>query len=250
MRSLRLTWRGAAIGVAAAAAVALAGGIAYAAIPDANRVFTACVLNKVGAIRLIDPSLPPSNLGGHCSSFETQVTWNAQGQPGAPGAKGDKGDPGAPGADGAPGPLGPKGDTGETGPAGPQGPSGATDAFMTNAPSGSTVLGPFSPVAVGSLSLAAGSYVFIASARVTSTDSSTANAECFLAPPDNSFNSSRASVSVGALPDHKIVSLNYATTLASATTVDYSCQTAVRGEMASADEVFFTAIKVGSVTEQ
>lgn len=83
------------LAAAAIAVAALAGaGIAYATIPGAGAVYTACMLKNVGTVRLIDPSLPPANLMSHCSSLETQLTWNQQGQPGTPG------DPGAPGQDG------------------------------------------------------------------------------------------------------------------------------------------------------
>jgi hypothetical protein len=80
------------VGVLFAAAAA---GIAYAAIPDGNGVYTACMLNKVGTVRLIDPSLPASNLMSHCTGAETRFTFNQQGQQGSPGL------PGAPGKDGA-----------------------------------------------------------------------------------------------------------------------------------------------------
>jgi hypothetical protein len=73
---------------------ASAAGIAYAAIPDGNGVYTACMLKSIGTIRLIDPSLPASNPMGHCSSLETRITFNQQGQQGSPGS------PGAPGKDG------------------------------------------------------------------------------------------------------------------------------------------------------
>jgi hypothetical protein len=76
---------------------AAAAGIAYAAIPDSNGVYTACMLNKVGTVRLIDPSLPASNLMSHCTSVETTLTFNQQGPPGAAGS------PGAPGKNGADG---------------------------------------------------------------------------------------------------------------------------------------------------
>ncbi|HVM56702.1 MAG TPA: hypothetical protein VMT74_04495, partial [Gaiellaceae bacterium] len=62
-----------------AALFALAGGIAYATIPDSGKVYTACMLKSIGTIRLIDPSLPAHNLMSHCTSLETQVTWNQQG---------------------------------------------------------------------------------------------------------------------------------------------------------------------------
>lgn len=75
-------------------AAAIAGGIAYATIPDSGNVYTACMLNKVGTIRLIDPSLGNSSLMGHCVGPETQISWHQQGQ------KGDPGVPGQPGKDG------------------------------------------------------------------------------------------------------------------------------------------------------
>ncbi|HET7047908.1 MAG TPA: hypothetical protein VFI54_06510 [Solirubrobacteraceae bacterium] len=49
--------------------------------------------------------------------------------------------------------------------------------------------------------------------------------------------------------DRKIVSVNYATTLASAAAVDVLCVLDSAGA-ALANEVCFTAIKVGSVTQQ
>ena len=75
--------------------VAAAGsGIAYATIPGDGNVYTACMLNGVGTVRLIDPSLAPSNLMSHCTRLETKITWNQQGQAGSPGPPGPKGDPG------------------------------------------------------------------------------------------------------------------------------------------------------------
>jgi len=101
--------------LAVMAALSVAGGIAYAAIPDGGNVYTACMLKSTGTIRLIDPSLPASNLMGHCTSIEQQLSWNQVGQPGAAGAKGATGSQGVKGdtgAQGATGPQGPKGDAG------------------------------------------------------------------------------------------------------------------------------------------
>jgi Gp5 C-terminal repeat (3 copies) len=70
------------------ALLAMAGGIAYATIPGSSNVYTACMLKNVGTMRLIDPSLPSSNLMSHCTTLETQVSWNQQGQNGAAGAPG------------------------------------------------------------------------------------------------------------------------------------------------------------------
>ena len=83
----------------------VAAGIAVAALAGAgHRVrdhpgrrrasYTACMLKNVGTVRLIDPSLPASNLMSHCTSLETQMTWNQQGEPGTSGT------PGTPGQDG------------------------------------------------------------------------------------------------------------------------------------------------------
>jgi hypothetical protein len=80
------------LAAAAIAVAALAGaGIAYATIPGAGAVYTACMLKNVGTVRLIDPSLPSSNLMSRCTALETQLTWNQQGQPGTPGAPGQDG---------------------------------------------------------------------------------------------------------------------------------------------------------------
>ena len=155
------TRRAITIAVTSVIVLGAAAGIAYATIPDANKVYTACMLKNVGTVRLIDPTLSASNLMSHCTALETQLTWNQagqagppgvqgqpgpagaagtagapgptgnpgpQGQSGAPGAKGDTGDPGAPGQIGPPGPKGDTGDTGAAGPQGdpgPQGPAGS-----------------------------------------------------------------------------------------------------------------------------
>jgi hypothetical protein len=123
----------------AAIVLAAAAGIAYATIPSSGNVYTACMLKGIGTIRLIDPSLPSSNLLGHCTALETQVSWSQNGQPGAPGPQGPqgaKGDPGAAGATGATGPAGPAGAAGAAGPAGSQGPKGDPGATGPAGPTG------------------------------------------------------------------------------------------------------------------
>jgi hypothetical protein len=113
------------------ALLGLAGGIAYATIPDGGKVFHACMLNKVGTVRLIDKTLPASAFMSHCNSaLETEVSWNEVGQQGLQGLKGDPGTDGAPGkngVDGAPGKNGVDGRNGvdgKDGAAGAQGPPG------------------------------------------------------------------------------------------------------------------------------
>jgi hypothetical protein len=89
--------------VGALTAVAIAVGVAYATIPGPGNIYSACMLKSVGTIRLIDKSLPATNLMSHCTDKETEVSWNQAGQPGPPGPKGDMG---------AAGPKGEKGDSG------------------------------------------------------------------------------------------------------------------------------------------
>jgi hypothetical protein len=82
--------KGVLVLVGAVALLAVAG-VAYATIPDGGGVYTACRLNGVGTIRLIDPSGPSTSLLSHCTSFETQITWNQKGQKGDAGAPGQNG---------------------------------------------------------------------------------------------------------------------------------------------------------------
>jgi Collagen triple helix repeat (20 copies) len=126
--------RGRRLSLLVVAGLAVAGGVAYATIPSSGAVYTACMLNHIGTIRLIDPTLPSSSLLSHCTQLETQVSWNQTGQPGPVGPQGPKGDTGAAGPagpqgpagqDGAPGAAGPAGPPGPTGDAGPAGPAGA-----------------------------------------------------------------------------------------------------------------------------
>ena len=62
-------------------------------------IYYACVLNKVGTIRMISSTQT-------CTQYETEISWNNVGPQGPAG------------------PAGPKGETGSAGPAGPQGPQG------------------------------------------------------------------------------------------------------------------------------
>jgi hypothetical protein len=130
----------------AAALLTLPASDAGAAIPDAAGVYTACRLNALGTIRLIDPSLPASALLGSCTVFETKFSWSKgakgetgpqglqgltglrgpqgltgvegqpgpKGEPGVAGANGNDGQAGVPGPQGAAGPQGPKGDPGSS----------------------------------------------------------------------------------------------------------------------------------------
>src|SRR6478609_5398168 len=97
----RVGWR---VFLSSLATLVVAGGIAYAAIPDAGTsTYHACLLNNVGTIRIIDPSLAPSSPLQHCKpTFETEITFAQRGLKGEQGLqclKGDTGPKGDPGKD-------------------------------------------------------------------------------------------------------------------------------------------------------
>jgi hypothetical protein len=84
--------------VAATAALAVAAGAGYAAIPSSNGTVNGCYERKTGLLRVID-----KEAGKNCLSFENPIGWSVQGPRGLAGAIGPKGDPGAKGEQGEPG---------------------------------------------------------------------------------------------------------------------------------------------------
>lgn len=134
-----------AVGVFAAALLGVvAGGIAWADIPDGG-VIHSCYKTVGGALRVID-----ADKGGKCTSAETALNWSQTGPTGRKGASG---------------PTGPTGPTGATGPTGP------SDAF-TNYNKG-ILIQDVDTVTVASVTLPVGSYTLSGSVRATnsSTDS-------------------------------------------------------------------------------
>jgi hypothetical protein len=103
MISRRLSRRGVRLLALVGVLMVAAAGVAWATIPDAGGVYTACKLNATGTIRLIDPSLPTSSLLQHCTSIETAISWNQKGQKGDAGLAGANGTNGLNGNDGAKG---------------------------------------------------------------------------------------------------------------------------------------------------
>ena len=131
-----LTKRGVTIVAVSATVLTLGASLAYAALPDSSGNYTACVLKNVGTVRLVDTA--KQGLAGHCSSYETQISWQAVGRTGATGPTGRTGLTGALGPIGPIGPVGPKGAAGVAGPAGPAGPKGASGAAGAAGPAGAT----------------------------------------------------------------------------------------------------------------
>ena len=91
---------------------ALAGGVAYATIPDGGGVIHACYDKQSGQVRIFDPA------GGAirgCAKTEAETRWS---QVGPQGPAGPAGATGLQGQKGDTGTQGPKGDPGELGLAG------------------------------------------------------------------------------------------------------------------------------------
>ncbi len=78
----------------------MAGGVAYASIPDSTGVVHGCYGKLNGALRVIDTAKSQK-----CAANELALNWNQTGPKGATGAKG------AAGPKGATGPRGPIGST-------------------------------------------------------------------------------------------------------------------------------------------
>ena len=97
------------VALAAVATALMAGGIAYASIPDSSGAIHSCYTKSGGALRVIDSAVT------NCKSTETSLNWNQTGPPGPPGANGNNGTNGTNGKDGATGPTGPSGPTGPAG---------------------------------------------------------------------------------------------------------------------------------------
>jgi hypothetical protein len=107
--------------IGGAAAVVLAGGVAWAAIPPVpGGVIQGCYDNA-GNVRVVE-ALP-------CQGNATPFQWNQQGIEGPRGEKGDQGPQGLQGIQGIQGQKGDKGekgDKGDTGAPGPAGPAGVS----------------------------------------------------------------------------------------------------------------------------
>jgi hypothetical protein len=94
-----------AAAVGAVAATALAGGIAWAAIPGSDGVINGCYTRLTGSLRVID-----ADAGGRCVLGERSLQWNQRG------------------------PEGPAGPDGPAGPTGPSGPAGTTSVIVGRVP--------------------------------------------------------------------------------------------------------------------
>jgi len=117
--------------IAVASGLVLAGGVAYASIPDAGGLIHGCYKTNGGSLRVIDLSA-----GEVCNASEKPLGWS---QTGPPGPRGTTGQSGSTGTTGARGPTGTTGASGPTGTPGAKGASGATGATGTAGPAGQGV---------------------------------------------------------------------------------------------------------------
>jgi len=95
-----MRWRDLAAAAIGGLVCALAGGVAWATIPDGGTTINGCYQKTRGMLRVLDAS------GDACTSAELPITWNRrgpQGEPGPPGADGVDGADGEPGPRGRPG---------------------------------------------------------------------------------------------------------------------------------------------------
>jgi hypothetical protein len=88
----------------AVGALALAGAVAYATIPDSGGVIHGCYNTTNGQLRVID-----TGAGQTCKNGEAAISWSQIGATGPIGPVGPQGPSGQPGAPGATDPAGPAG---------------------------------------------------------------------------------------------------------------------------------------------
>jgi hypothetical protein len=122
--------------LAATAVLAVAGGVAYATIPDSAGVIHGCYLKGIGSLRVIDPSA-----GQGCAGVEKPIKWSQTGPQGLQGT---------PGTNGAAGPAGS---------AGAQGPPGTADAVDTSTVQHASLPFPTDWAIVARLDLPQGHYL-------------------------------------------------------------------------------------------
>lgn len=162
-----MTQQGLRLSAGVLVAAAVATGIAYAMVPGPGGIFTACMLNNVGTIRLIDKSLPATSWLSRCKpGFETEISWN---QTGPQGERGIQGVPGNDGLDGI---------NGTNGRDGVDGAPGAAAGFSAGANSSPTL--NFSRQTVVAMSLPAGKYLLNGKVRLANFTAIDAGMDCML----------------------------------------------------------------------
>jgi len=205
--------RPAVVILAIVGALLVAGGIAYATIPDGGGVIHGCYQKNQGTLRVIDTDTSQT-----CSSSESPLTWSKTGPQGQQGIQG------------------PKGDTGPTGPSDVWSVDGYQAPFKNLAPAQTWV-----NLATTS-TLPAGSYSVQAEAEANSTLSIPTDYSCDLVDSSTNVYQDTRATSSG---DWVTIPVQTVVTLASPDAISLRCIASVLGS--SAFNWKLAAIKVGTV---
>lgn len=211
--------RPAVVALVAVGTLLVAGGIAYATIPDGNGVIHGCYKTNSGTLRVID-----SDQAQTCSNSETPLNW------------------------GQTGPQGAQGPQGKQGPQGPQGPTGPSDVWSVDGyDAGLKNVGPFDTwvVIATTPTLPTGSYVVDSEVEIHDVNSLTTDYACDLVDSEaNIYQDTRETGPSTAMdwvtiPDQAVI------TLTSPDTISLECFATQAG--AEAFNWKLTALAVGTV---
>jgi hypothetical protein len=198
------------VALAIAVAVLVAGGIAYATIPDAGGVIHGCYQKNQGALRVIDTDKAQA-----CSSSETPLNWSQ---------------------------------TGPQGVQGPPGPTGPSDVWSVDGyDTGFKNLAPFNTwVDLATTStLPAGSYFVQSEVEADNALSVTTDYFCDLVDSStNEYQMTRVT-GPGTVTDWVTIPVQAVITLASPDTISLRCDASTAGSEAFNWQL--AAIKVGTV---
>lgn len=186
--------RPALLALVIAGALMVAGGIAYATIPDSGGVIHGCYEKAWGTLRVIDTGKPQT-----CSKFETPLNWSQTGPQGS---------------------QGPQGIQGPKGPTGPTGPSDVWTVDGYGAPDKGVGAAPNEETLATTPTLPAGSYFVQAETSLRNDTATPMDYVCDLVDSEaNTYSEERATGSPWVtLPVQAVV------TLASPDTISFECE--------------------------
>jgi hypothetical protein len=221
--------RPAVVALTIVGALLVAGGIAYATIPDASGVIHGCYKKSSpnqGTLRVIDTDKAQT-----CSNSETALTWSQTGPQGPQGIQGIQGPPGI---------------------QGPQGPSGSSHAYSNANLAALTQISPNSNT-ITQLTLPAGDYLVSATGTVVKTGTfnttgSDNDVKCSLNDPnDNAVTASQAEANGLDYEDAVPYMLVATMSLASGGTITVDCATLTGAVVSELDFNSLVAMKVDAV---
>lgn len=178
-------------------ALLLAGGVAYATIPDGNGVIHGCyntnpARGPLGALRVVD-----TGQGQTCGTGESTLAWSQ---------------------------TGPRGATGPQGPQGQQGPVGPSDVWSADGYGSNK--GIYLQETLTTLTVPAGKYIVEGEAAMTDSNSGTGTSFlCYLMDASNTYGQAIGSTSNSDAYDDKTeVPIQAVVTLASQDTLSLQCR--------------------------